>query len=215
MNFHPKEFFDLREFTHQALFNDKKYVWEALIDLKDYLNVLVSGQDYSPSREGVFFENSKTIFLGEGVRIERGAYIQGPCWIGEGSVIRSGAYIREYVITGKNCVIGHGTEVKHSIFFNDVFASHFNYVGDSILGNGVNLGAGAKCANLRFDRQSIRIHFEKNKIETRLKKMGAILGDNAQMGCNSVSNPGTVFFPNTTCAPCMNVGGVLISSLKH
>jgi NDP-sugar pyrophosphorylase family protein len=155
------------------------------------------------------------IFLGKGVKVEKGAYIQGPCWIGDGTVIRSGAYVREYVLTGENCVIGHGTEVKHSIFLDRACAAHFNYVGDSILGNDVNLGAGAKCANLRFDHQMIRIRFEKNKIDTGLKKMGAILGDHAQLGCNAVSNPGTLFLPKTTCAPCMNVGGVLISSLKH
>jgi NDP-sugar pyrophosphorylase family protein len=215
MNLHPKDFFDLRSFPHKALFEGKKYVWEALLSLKGYLDSLISKQNNSPNIEGVFFENPKTIFLGKGVRIERGAYIQGPCWLGDGTVVRSGAYLREYVLTGENCIIGHTTEVKHSIFLSRASAAHFNYVGDSILGNGVNLGAGAKCANLRFDHQPIRIRFENKKIETGLKKMGAILGDNAQMGCNAVSNPGTLFFPNTTCDPCANVRGVLISSLKH
>jgi len=215
MNLHPKDFFDLSCFAHRSLFEGKRYVWEALHGLKGYVDSLVSKQKNTLSLEGVLFENPEMIFLGKGVKVEKGAYIQGPCWIGDGTVIRSGAYVREYVLTGENCVIGHGTEVKHSIFLDRAFAAHFNYVGDSILGNGVNLGAGAKCANLRFDHQMIRIRFEESKIDTGLKKMGAILGDHAQMGCNAVSNPGTLFLPNTTCAPCMNVRGVLISSLKH
>ena len=215
MDLSPDQFFDLKNFAHGDLFAQKKYVWDALQHLKRYLDSQLLQRKKFSAIDGVILENPELIFLGERVRIEKGAYIQGPCIIGEGTVIRSGAYVREYVLTGQDCVIGHGTEVKHSIMLNHAIAAHFNYIGDSILGNGVNLGAGAKCANLRFDHSPICIHIENQVIATGMKKLGAILGDGAQMGCNAVSNPGTLFFPNATCLPCMNVKGVFISSVKN
>jgi NDP-sugar pyrophosphorylase family protein len=215
MELSPAQFFDLTRYAHRDLFAQKKYVWEALQHLKGYLDSLLTQRKKFSAIEGVVLENSELIFLGERVRIEKGAYIQGPCYIGDGTVIRSGAYVREYVLTGQECVIGHGTEVKRSILLNRAIAAHFNYIGDSILGNGINLGAGAKCANLRFDHKPIRIRVENQVIDTGMKKLGVILGDGAQMGCNAVSNPGTLFFPNATCLPCMNVKGVVISSVKN
>ena len=212
MQFHPHEFFDLSSYVHKVLFERITLVWEALNILKEYLDDLVYPTSTPMVPEGVYLENPERIVIGRGTRIEPGAYIRGPCWIGEGSIIRHGAYIREYVITGKECVIGHATEIKHSILLNNAHAAHFNYVGDSILGNHVNLGAGAKCANLRFDGRSIAVHHEKKKWETGLTKLGAILGDRSQLGCNVVTNPGTLFLPDAVCAPCENIGGMVSAS---
>lgn len=144
------------------------------------------------------------IQLGKGVLIESGALIKEPAVIGDYTEIRQGAYLRGYCLTGKRCVIGHTTEVKHSIFLNDAKAGHFAYLGDSILGNNANLGAGTKFANLRFLAGNVQIRTDKGMIDTGLRKLGAILGDQAQTGCNSVTNPGTligtegILMPNTT-----------------
>lgn len=212
MSFYPTDFFELSSFSHKTLFNIDEMVWNALSNLTQYLEDLIDEYANAEPMEGVFLERPDKIVIEKGVKIEKGAYLKGPCWIGAGSVIRHGAYVREYVLVGKGCVIGHGSEVKHSIFLNDVFTSHFNYVGDSILGNRVNLGAGAVCANVRFDRKEIILSSKEGKLQTGMKKFGAILGDESQMGCNAVSNPGTLFLPKSLCPPCSNVGGVISSS---
>ncbi len=212
MKLEPKDFFDLSTYSHKELFESKEFVWEALSALQEYMDKLLKRSMPSHKHEGVFFENPETIVIGKGVVIEPGAYLKGPCWIGDGSVIRHGAYIRGYVLTGRKCVIGHATEIKHSILLDDAHAAHFNYVGDSILGNHVNLGAGVKCANLRLDKQTISVRWEKQKFNTGLQKFGAVFGDHSQLGCNAVSNPGTLLLPNVVCAPCLSVGGVITTS---
>jgi ADP-glucose pyrophosphorylase len=148
--------------------------------------------------------SGKKIALGKGVLIETGAMIKSPAIIGDMSEVRQGAYLRGYCLAGKRCVLGHTTEIKHSIFLNDAKAGHFAYVGDSILGNDVNLGAGTKLANLRFLPGNITVFSEGEQIDTSRRKLGAILGDGCQTGCNSVTSPGTlmaqgaVLMPNTT-----------------
>ncbi|MBU2599920.1 glucose-1-phosphate thymidylyltransferase [bacterium] len=146
----------------------------------------------------------ENISIGKGTVIEPGAYIKGPTIIGDNCEIRQGAYIRGNVIIGNRCVIGHTTEVKNACFLNQAKAGHFAYVGDSILGNQVNLGAGTKLANLNIGSMPIQLKIEGKKITTDLKKFGAILGDRVETGCNSVTNPGTmlskgcIVYPNTT-----------------
>jgi NDP-sugar pyrophosphorylase family protein len=159
--------------------------------------------------EGVFLIDRHLITIEKGSVIEPGAYIKGPCYIGKNCTIRHGAYIRGNLITGDGCVIGHDTEIKNAIFLNQVHAAHFAYVGDSILGNRVNLGAGTKCANLKFDKQAIILNVDGNKIETGLKKFGAVLGDDVQTGCNVVTNPGTILGKGVHCHPLTNVKGVI------
>ena len=142
--------------------------------------------------------------FGKGVLVESGALIKEPAIIGDGTEVRQGAYLRGYCLTGSRCVVGHTTEVKHSIFLNDSKAGHFAYLGDSILGTAANLGAGTKMANLRFLDGNVKIKTKGETLETGLRKLGAILGDHAQTGCNSVTNPGTllgkksILMPNTT-----------------
>lgn len=213
MKLHAKDFFDLSAFDHKVLFEKGEFVWEALVSLKEYMDEIVIKSMTPFFQEGIFLENPEKIVIGRGTIIERGAYLKGPCWIGEDSFIGHGAYVREYVLTGKGCVIGHATEIKHSILLNGARAAHFNYVGDSILGNRVNLGAGAKCANLRLDHRTVPVRVQMKKIETGLKKFGAILGDRAQLGCNTVTNPGTFLLPDIVCAPCLNISGIVTSSI--
>jgi UDP-N-acetylglucosamine diphosphorylase / glucose-1-phosphate thymidylyltransferase / UDP-N-acetylgalactosamine diphosphorylase / glucosamine-1-phosphate N-acetyltransferase / galactosamine-1-phosphate N-acetyltransferase len=137
------------------------------------------------------------IRLGKGVLVEPGAYIKSPAIIGDRSEIRQGAYLRGHTLVGARCVVGHVTEVKHAIFLDDAKAGHFAYVGDSILGANVNLGAGTKLANLRFIKGEVRIKAPEGKMATGLHKLGAILGDQVQTGCNSVTNPGTLLGRNS------------------
>lgn len=198
---------ELEAYTHRKLFEQSNYPWEALASLEAYLNSSDLGQIEVSIPPSAHLINPEKISIGSGTVVEPGAYIQGPCIIGKNCMIRHGAYLRGNVITGDECVIGHDTEVKHAIFLNRACAAHFNYVGDSILGNGVNLGAGVKCANLRLDHQTIVVKVLGVSIDTRLKKLGAIIGDGAQVGCNCVINPGTILGKNSFCFPCLNVDG--------
>lgn len=207
--FHPSNFFDLSRFRHAALFAKTDSVWEVIPKIGPYLASLPLGKIEIEIPQGVHLINPEKISIGKGTVIEPGAYIKGPCVIGENCIIRHGAYIRGDLIAGNQCVIGHATEIKHSILLDGAQAAHFAYVGDSILGSGVNLGAGTKCANLKFDHGMIYINHERKKIETGLRKFGVIMGDGAQTGCNAVTNPGTIMGKNACCYPCVSFGGII------
>lgn len=210
----PTAFFILGHFTHAELFEGCTYVWEALERLSDYLKKQKLGKIEVEIPSSVHVVNPELISIGRGTVVEPGAYIQGPCIIGNNCQIRHGAYIRGHVIAGEACVIGHDTEIKHSILLDRVNAAHFNYVGDSILGNGVNLGAGVKCANLKLDHSPVTVVVQGERYKTGLKKLGAILGDGAQLGCNSVTNPGTLMGRGAIAYPCVNVQGFIPASGK-
>lgn len=141
------------------------------------------------------------IDIGKGVLIESGAFVQSPAIIGDQTEVRQGAYMRGYCLIGKKCVVGHVTEVKHTIFLDGAKAGHFAYLGDSILGNEVNLGAGTKLANLRFTSGNVQVKIPKDLIDTGLRKFGAILGDHVQTGCNSVTAPGTMLGKKSMLMP--------------
>jgi len=207
--FHPKLFFDLSDYEHAVIFDGVENVWEALNKIKEYLASLELGIIEVKIPDGVILINPELISIGKNTHVEPGAFIQGPCVIGDNSIIRQGAYIRGNLIAGKQTVIGHATEIKNSIFLDFAQAPHFAYVGDSILGNHVNLGAGTKLANLRFDNQPVSIELDDRKVETGLRKFGAVFGDFSQSGCNTVTNPGTIFGKKACCFPCMNVGGFI------
>lgn len=202
--------FNLSSYQHVELFNDCQYLWDVIKNIKDYLKRQPLGSINALIHPGAHLINPESITIGKGTIVEPGAFIQGPCIIGENCQIRKGAYIRGHVITGNRCVIG--SELKNVALLNDANAAHFNYVGDSILGNHVNLGAGVKCANLRLDRQEIVIRDEGNKISTGLKKFGSILGDFTQVGCNSVLLPGTITGQKTFIYPCLSIGGIIPSN---
>jgi len=202
-----QSFFVLEDFAHRKLFEGLIYPWEALAQLETYLGKQSLGKIESEIPDSVHLVNPSMISIGKETIIEPGAFIQGPCIIGSNCLIRNGAYIRGGLICGDNCIIGHTTEIKHVIMLNGSKAAHFNYVGDSILGNEVNLGAGVKCANLRLDSAQVVIRFKNQKIPSGLKKMGAIIGDGGQIGCNSVLNPGTIIGKEAVVYPCINVSG--------
>lgn len=144
------------------------------------------------------------IKLGKGVKVEPGAFIASPAIIGDQTEVRQGAYLRGYCLIGRKCVVGHVTEVKHTIFMDEAKAGHFAYLGDSILGYDVNLGAGTKLANLRFIPGNVPVKTNEGPVDSGLRKFGALLADGVQTGCNSVTNPGTILgkksilLPNTT-----------------
>lgn len=190
------------------------YVWELLSDIPSYIEKNGTGKKESHLPD-LFLENKNQVTIGKNCHIEPGAYIKGPVLIKDNVTIRSGAYIRENSIIGKGSVVGHGTEIKHSILLENVHAAHFSYVGDSILGKEVNLGAGTKCANLRLDRENIYIKYQDKKIDTHRKKLGAIIGDFAQIGCNCVINPGSLIAISAVIPPLSNVKGIVMGSTSH
>ncbi|MCZ7667235.1 MAG: glucose-1-phosphate thymidylyltransferase [Chloroflexi bacterium] len=150
--------------------------------------------------------SDRPVYIGEGARIEPGAYVHGPAYIGPGAVVRHGAFVRENVILLDGAILGHASEAKNSLFLPKAAAPHFNYVGDSILGHHVNLGAGTKLSNLGImsekdkqtgSRPTIKLTIEVETYDTGLAKMGAVLGDETQTGCNAVLNPGCIIGPRT------------------
>ncbi len=204
-----ESFFDLSQFPYPEVFEDCEYAWEVLARLEEFFNSLKLGKIECPIPQGVYLIHPEKISIGRGTVIEPGALIRGPCLIGQDCEIRHGAYIRGSVLVGNQCLIGHNSEIKSSILLNAVCAGHCNYVGDSVLGNGVNLGAGAKLANLRLDNKNVQITDQLEKIPTNLKKMGAVIGDGAQLGCNAVTNPGTMIGKGAFCYPCVTVNGYI------
>lgn len=203
----PTDIFELSHYQHRDLFLGCTYVWEALARLKEYLAAQSLGALLGTISPDAYLVDPDKIYIGEGSVVEPGAYIKGPCYIGKGCTVRHGAYLRGDVLTGDDCVIGHDSEMKHSILLNGSKAAHFAYVGDSILGNDVNLGAGTKCANLRIDKKPVTISYSGQSISTGRKKLGALLGDATQTGCNTVINPGTVTGKQVYCYPATVVGG--------
>lgn len=196
------ELFDLEKTIAKDLFEKVNNPWEVLPLIKDYILEIIPslGEDYNKLKEGVYVHKS--------VKINPSAYIEGPTIICEGTEIRHNAYIRGFVIIGKNCVIGNSTEVKNSILFDGVNCPHFNYVGDSVLGENSHTGAGVILSNVRSDKKNVRVE----SIETNLRKMGAIVGANVEIGCNSVVCPGTIIGGNTSIYPLTMVRGVIPSN---
>jgi UDP-N-acetylglucosamine diphosphorylase / glucose-1-phosphate thymidylyltransferase / UDP-N-acetylgalactosamine diphosphorylase / glucosamine-1-phosphate N-acetyltransferase / galactosamine-1-phosphate N-acetyltransferase len=205
--FSINSFFSLEMYSHASLFKECHFPWEALLFLKEYLKTQPLGKIEVDIPASAFLLHPELISIGSGSKVEPGAYIAGPCIIGRNCEIRHGAYLRGNVLTGDACIIGHATEIKNSILFNRVSASHFNYVGDSILGNDVNLGAGVICANYRLDHQNVPVYFQGKKIVTPLKKLGALIGDESQLGCNSVISPGALLEKKVHAYPCSNIRG--------
>lgn len=199
-------FFDLTAGAF-ASFLKGKPVWQPIHELKEFFSTLTLGQINVEIPKGVHLEHPELISIGEGTVIEPGATLIGPCVLGKNCSVRQGAYVRGYVLTDDHVVIGHATETKGSIFLKGAKAAHFAYVGNSIVGRNVNLGAGTKCANLRFDHKPIVIRSHDHMWETGMKKLGAILGDGAQTGCNSVTSPGTLVDKMGVIAPCCHVKG--------
>lgn len=204
----PKYYFSN---TSSLIFLGKDFVWDALKYLPNFLKNLELGKIEITLPNGVFLENAESISIGEGTIVEPGVYIKGPAFIGKGCEIRHGAYLRGNVFLDDDSIVGHCTEIKNSILLKGAHAAHFNYVGDSILGENSNLGAGVKCANFRLDQKEIGVWIEEKKVMTGLRKLGVILGDRSQIGCNSVTSPGTLIGQDVVCYPCMHIQGSIAS----
>lgn len=190
MTFPAAQYLDLNHTEHRMLFENTVNAWEALRQMQSYLQFRLKPQILGKLIGKPFI--SGAVFIGPGTIIEQGAMIKGPAWIGENCEIRNGCYIRENVIVGSGCVLGNSTELKNSIIFDEVQVPHFNYVGDSILGYRSHLGAGAIISNVKLDRGEVTIATPEGLVPTGLKKFGAIIGDHAEIGCNSVLNPGSI-----------------------
>ena len=149
------------------------------------------------------------VFLHPSVRLPPYCVLQGPAYIGAGSEIRPGAFIRENVIAGRNCVLGNSCEYKNCLLLEAVESAHFNYIGDSVLGRGAHLGAGSILANLRFNKGPVDAHTDKGRVPTGLRKLGAMIGEEAQVGCNAVLQPGTIIGKNGNVMPGSSYGGYL------
>jgi NDP-sugar pyrophosphorylase family protein len=204
---HPDDFFDLGDELVASLFSGCEFAWQALAQIDQHIVRLV-GQESTILGEVMHdaYIGHKPIYIAKGARIEPGACVLGPAYIGPGAVVRQGAYVRDNVILLSGSVLGHASEAKNSIFLPNAHAPHFNYVGDSILGHRVNLGAGTKLSNLTLvsekdpdtgKRPSLIIKINGTDYDTGLAKIGAILGDDVQTGCNSVLNPGCLVGPRT------------------
>jgi NDP-sugar pyrophosphorylase family protein len=162
-----------------------------------------------------FFVRGEGIIIEASATVEAGAYLIGPCYIGPRATVRSGAYVREYSWICADAVVGHATEVKHSVLLPGAKAPHFNYVGDSILGKDVNLGAGTKVSNLRNDGGEVHLRVDGERVASGLRKFGALLGEGAALGCNSVTNPGVVLGCNSVVWPNVTVTGVHGAKSEH
>jgi len=202
----PTDFFDLSRFKHRAVFDGLEYVWEVLKIIGSYVEKNLEPGIFGVVKEGAYVEKDR-VYIGKGTVVEPGAYIHGPAIIGEDNEIRNGAYIRENVIVGDRCVIGHASEIKNSIVLDGGKAPHFNYVGDSVLGNDCNLGAGTKLSNLKVTWDHIKIRIRGQIYDTGLLKFGAMVGDRVETGCNSVLNPGTLLGPECLVYPNATISG--------
>ena len=181
----------------RKLFDRVDYPWEVLPLIKDYMLEII------PTLDSDYIKLKNDVYVHKTVKIEEGAYINGPTIICENSVIRHNAYIRGSVIIGKSSVIGNSTEVKNSILFDKVECPHFNYIGDSVLGEHAHLGAGVILSNVRSDKKEVN----------GLRKCGSILGNNAEIGCNSVLCPGTIIGENSSVYPLTMVKGEVESNM--
>ncbi|PIE63930.1 MAG: hypothetical protein CSA26_10605 [Desulfobacterales bacterium] len=216
----PADLFDLEDFPENDIFSNCIYAWDALKQLKEYTAERAgSAFNHRCIADGVPLDSPYILHHGR-IRNARECIISyGDATKGKLIVTENGQPLEgaSVIMAGATIVgVGHTTEVKHSIFLNDAKAGHFAYLGDSILGNNVNLGAGTKFANLRFVPGNVNIRVDGKNIASGLRKIGAILGDNAQTGCNSVTNPGTIIgkkcmlMPNTTAPSGYHPPGSLI-----
>lgn len=203
----PADLFDLRQTAHAALFEGCEFAWEALQRLKDYLAAHLQ-PGLRNHCDGVAWIG-RDVFIGEGTEVEDGVMIKGPAIIGSHCQIRHGAYLRERVIIGDHCIVGNACEFKHAVLFNHCVVPHFSYVGDSILGHAAHLGAGVKISNLKITSGHVRVELDGRSYDTGLRKLGALIGDHAHVGCNAVLNPGTILGRHTLVYPNVNWRGVL------
>jgi NDP-sugar pyrophosphorylase family protein len=226
--FRPADLFDLSQTEHAAIFEGCEFAWEALKKIADYV---AAQPKQVPAKRFPGASIGDKVFIGEGTTVEPGALIKGPAIIGKNCQIRHNAYIRENVIVGDDCVVGNSSELKNVLLFNGCQVPHFNYLGDSILGHKAHVGAGVICSNLKSLPGNVMVASWKLQVEssesappnepstfnlqpstpidTGLRKFGALIGDGAEVGCNSVLNPGSIIGRGAVVYPSVNWRGVL------
>lgn len=197
-----KSLYTLEETIAGEFLEQFTYPWEALPALHDFIIKL--GNTLPEER---YEKRGENIWIAKSAKVAESAYIGAPAIIDEGAEIRHCAFVRESAIVGKDAVVGNSTELKNVILFNKVQVPHYNYVGDSILGYQAHMGAGAVTSNVKSDKTLVTIQAPFGRIETGLKKLGAMLGDQAEIGCNSVLNPGSVIGRWTNVYPLSRVRG--------
>lgn len=205
--FRPENYLDLAHTEHRVIFEKVENVWEALPKIASYLQFRLKPAILGKVIGKPFVSNA--VFIGKGTIIEHGAMIKGPAWIGENCEIRNGCYIRENVIVGNGVVLGNSCEFKNCLIFDEAQIPHFNYVGDSILGYKAHLGAGVILSNVKLDRTEISVQTDSGFLKTGLRKFGAIIGDHAEVGCNSVINPGSIIGRSSIVYPGTQWRGIL------
>ena len=199
-----KNLYNVDETIAKELLEKSEYPWEVLPKIKDFIIELgktLNSEEYD--------EVSENVWIAKSAKVAPTAFIAGPAIIGKDAEIRHCAFIRGNAIVGEGAVVGNSTELKNVILFNKVQVPHYNYVGDSILGYKSHMGAGSITSNVKSDKKLVVVKTKEEKIETGLKKFGAMLGDNVEVGCGSVLNPGTVIGRETNIYPLSSVRGVV------
>ncbi|MBQ8203885.1 MAG: UDP-N-acetylglucosamine pyrophosphorylase [Clostridia bacterium] len=203
-NLETKELYCMENTIASAIFEGTTYPFEVLPKIKDFILELIKQLDMSK-----FEEKGENIFIAKSAKVAPTASITGPCIIDEEAEIRHCAFIRGNAIVGKGAVVGNSTELKNVILFDKAQVPHYNYVGDSVIGFRSHMGAGAITSNLKSDKTLVTVKVGDKRLETSLKKFGAMLGDNVEVGCGSVLNPGTVIGKNTNVYPLSSVRGFI------
>lgn len=196
--------YNLDESIAKPLLEKYTYPWEVLPHIEEF--ILELGKSLNKDE---YEQLGGNVWIHKSAKVYKSAYIGENCIICEGAEVRHCAFIRKNAIIGKNAVVGNSTELKNVILFNNVQVPHYNYVGDSILGYKSHMGAGSITSNVKSDKKLIVIKNGDEKIETGMKKIGAMLGDNVEVGCGSVLNPGTIIGKNTNIYPLSSVRGVV------
>lgn len=200
--FAAEQFFDLPSCPFSDLLRKEISIWNVLPKLEEYIRRLFAEKKVVGNYKG-----RDDVYIGEGTFVHQTAEILGPAIIGKNCKILHAAYLRESCLLGDNVIVGHATEIKHTVMLNESVAAHLNYVGDSIVGNRVNIAGGAMLANFRLDRKPIIVKDGKDRIETGLEKFGAVIGDDSIIGVNAVLNPGTILGKKTLVYPLVLVSG--------
>ena len=199
-----KNLYNLEETITKDLLEKFEYPWEALPEISQFILEIGPMLD-----KDIYEQKGENIWIAKSANVYPSAYIKGPAIIGENAEVRHCAFIRGNAIVGNNAVVGNSTELKNVILFNNVQVPHYNYVGDSILGYKSHMGAGSITSNVKSDKKLVIVKNGEEKIETGLKKFGAMIGDCVEVGCGSVLNPGSVIGKNTNIYPLSSVRGVV------
>lgn len=200
-----EKFFDLEGTDYAYIYEDLNYPWSVIPRISDLVSDQLPGKVLGKLSEGASI--GPDVSIGKDTVVEPGAHIKGPAVIGSNCTIRTGAYIRKNSVIGNDVTIGNSTEIKNSIVHDGAEIPHFSYVGDSVIGRRGHLGAGVKVSNLKVNRTSVVVHIGNHDVDTGMRKFGCLLGDHAEIGCNTVINPGTLIGKHTLAGSNLSLRG--------